>query len=143
MVEIILKPDPLRPGWFFTDERTNSISDTGRWRMASRPHTWHPLTDVYETEDALIVRVEVAGVRETDFNITLTERSLQVRGVRSDTTERRAYHQLEIPFGEFSTELDLPFPILSDQIEAVYNDGFLRILLPKARPMHIKVGNSL
>ena len=86
------------------------------------------------------MRVEIAGMREADFAINLVERSLVIRGTRQDIQERRSYHQMEIPFGEFSTEIDLQVPIASDNIEAVYRDGFLRVTLPKARPQQIKIG---
>ena len=114
--------------------------DTQHWRIATRPHVWRPPTDVYETEDAIIVRVEIAGMREGDFSVNLVDRSLFISGNRQDVQERRSYHQMEIPFGEFSTEIDLLVPIVSDQIEAVYRDGFLRVILPKARPHQIKIG---
>jgi HSP20 family protein len=78
-------------------------------------------------------------MRESDFTISLVERSLTIRGIRQDTPERRAYHQMEIPFGEFSTEIELPYMIIPDKVEAIYRDGFLRISLPIAQPKHIKV----
>jgi HSP20 family protein len=78
-------------------------------------------------------------MREADFTISLIERSLTIRGIRQDTSERRAYHQMEIAFGEFNTEVELPYQIISDKVEATYRDGFLRITLPIAQPKHIKV----
>ena len=83
------------------------------WRIAMRPHLWRPPTDMYETEEAIVIRVEIAGMREQDFNVALEDRTLTIRGIRSDTSERRAFHQMEIPFGEFSTEVELPAPILA------------------------------
>lgn len=139
MEELFVSADSSRRVWHITDDFQNPHIDTSRWRTPSRPHTWRPPTDVYETEDAIVIRVEVAGMQESDFTISLVERSLTVRGIRQDTPERRAYHQLEIPFGEFSTELDLPYPIVSDKVEATYRDGFLRIVLPITQPKHIKV----
>jgi len=139
MVDVTVSSDSLRHVWHISDDYQNSLTETPRWRIISRPHAWRPLTDVYETEDAIIIRVEVAGMRESDFTISLVERSLTIRGVRQDTAERRAYHQMEIPYGEFNTEVELPYPIISEQVEAVYRDGFLRIMLPKAQPKHIKV----
>ncbi len=139
MVDVTVSSDSLRHVWHISDDYQNSLTETPRWRIISRPHAWRPLTDVYETEDAIIIRVEVAGMRESDFTISLVERSLTIRGVRQDTAERRAYHQMEIPFGEFNTEVELPYAIISEQVEAVYRDGFLRIMLPKAQPKHIKV----
>ena len=94
---------------------------------------------MYETDDAIIVRVEIAGMRETDFSIALINRNLIVRGIRPDVNEKRAFYQMEIPFGEFSTEIELPFPITSNGVEALYRDGFLRIILPKAKPHQIKI----
>ncbi len=136
---ISVSPDSMRHVWHISEDFQNSITETPRWRMISRPHAWRPPTDVFENDDALIVRVEVAGMRETDFTISLVERNLTIRGIRQDISEKRAYHQMEIPFGEFSTEIELPFRVVSEKVEATYHDGFLRILLPKETPRHIQV----
>ena len=139
MEDISVSSDSMRRVWHISEDFQNSLTDTSRWRIISRPHAWRPPTDVYETEDAITIRVEVAGMRESDFTISLVERNLTIRGIRQDTTERRAYHQMEIPFGEFSTQLELPHEINSDKVDAVYRDGFLRITLPIAHPKRIKV----
>lgn len=139
MEEIYVSPDSMRRIWHISDDFQNPLAETTRWRISSRPHTWRPPTDVYETDDSIIIRVEVAGMHEADFTISLVERSLTIRGIRQDSSEKRAYHQMEIPFGEFSTELELPYAIVADKVEATYRDGFLRISLPIAQPKHIKV----
>ena len=139
MEDITVSSDSMRRVWHITEDFQNSITGTSQWRIISRPHAWRPPTDVYETEDAIIVRVEVAGMRDADFTISLVERSLTIRGVRQDTSERRAYHQMEIAFGEFYSELELPYLIIPDKVEATYRDGFLRVVLPIAQPKHIKV----
>jgi HSP20 family molecular chaperone IbpA len=131
MVEPIVQSDLQPLGWFISEDLPNTLSEQPRWRIGARPHVWRPPTDVYETEDAITVRIEVAGMRQSDFSIFLVERSLTVRGVRQDTSERRAYHQMEIPFGEFSTEVDLPYPVIAEEIEASYCDGFIKLILPK------------
>jgi HSP20 family protein len=104
-----------------------------------RTTAWRPPTDVYESEDVLVVRVEIAGMREEDFVIQLNGRILTIRGVRQDLPERRAYHQMEIRFGEFSIDLELPFHIDPEQVQATYSNGFLRVQLPKARPRQIPI----
>jgi len=63
----------------------------------------------------------------------------KIRGNRPDILERRAYHQMEIFFGEFSTEVELPAPVLSDEVTAEYLAGFLRLVFPKDRPKKIRV----
>lgn len=122
-------------------ENSSSLStDELRWRLLHHPRLWRPPTDVFETEDLLIVRVEIAGMREEDFTISLEDRRLVIGGSRPDQAERRAYHQMEIPFGEFSTEIELFVPVVPDKVEAVYKDGFLKIALPKAKPRQILIG---
>lgn len=136
--EMNLKSEPLRISWT-AEEVQYRMSDGFRWRIITRPHIWRPPTDVYELEDAVVVRVEIAGVRESDFNISLENQFLTIRGVRNDISERRAYHQMEIPFGEFGVDVELPHPIIADKIDAVYRDGFLRITLPKSQPRRIPI----
>ncbi len=139
MEDISVSSDSMRRVWHISEDFQNQVTDTSRWRIISRPHAWRPPTDVYETEDTIVVRVEVAGMKEADFTISLVERSLSIRGIRQDTSERRAYHQMEIAFGEFHTEVELPYLVIPDKVGATYRDGFLRITLPIAQPKRVKV----
>jgi HSP20 family molecular chaperone IbpA len=141
MVELSLKTEMSRPTWSFAEENPYHTPESVHWRFAMRAHIWRPPTDMYETEETIVIRVEIAGMREQDFTVALEERTLSIRGVRSDPSERRAFHQMEIPFGEFSTEVELPSPIVPEGVEAIYREGFLQITLPKVRPQHIQVGN--
>jgi HSP20 family protein len=138
MPNLLVTSLPIRSGWTSEDNQ-NSLFDDPRLRSVSRSHPWRPPTDVYETDTDIIVRVEVAGMRETDFTISIVDRSLLIKGSRQDLNERRAYYQMEIPFGEFSTEIELSTSVVVEQSDASYRDGFLRITLPKSLPKHIKV----
>jgi HSP20 family protein len=109
------------------------------WRLSIRTPAWRPPTDLFETEDAIIVRMEVAGMTEDGFTIELDGKSLMIRGTRQDMAERRAYHQMEIHFGEFVCELELPVVVDAGRVEAVYQNGFLRISLPKTLPRQIPI----
>ena len=139
MGDVSVSSDSMRLIWHISEDFQNSISDTSRWRIISRPYAWRPPTDVYETDNAIIIRVEIAGMRESDFAISLIGRNLRIRGIRQDTSEKRAYHQMEIPFGEFSTEFELPYLVNSNEVGAIYRDGFLLITLPILQPKHINV----
>lgn len=109
-------------------------------RTVRHGRVWVPPTDVYETEDMLVALVELAGVKQSDFTVSLFERRLIVTGVRVDHGPvRRAYHQMEVPFGEFRIEVDLPVSVEASKVDAQYADGFLRILLPKLKPHNIPV----
>jgi HSP20 family protein len=140
--EIEAKPGSLRPGWFLSEDVQSLTPGASRGRNTLRPHAWRPPTDVYETEEALVIRVEIAGMDEKDFTISLTERFLSIRGVRQETPERRAYHQMEIFFGEFLSEVELPVPVQPEKVSAEYKSGFLWLVLPKEQPLRIRVSDE-
>ena len=109
------------------------------WGIKRRTHTWRPPTDVYETDGAYLVRVEIAGMKGADFSVTFDKQALVIRGVRSDEGSQKAYHQMEISYGEFETAVQVPEPVKVPEIEASYVDGFLRVELPKAQPKVISI----
>ena len=101
------------------------------WQV--RSNVWSPPTDEYETDEAYVVRVEIAGMREEDFEVAVENHTLTISGFRSDLPERRAYHQMEIRFGKFTAAIGLPGPVNVDEARAKYKDGFLTIALPKIK----------
>ena len=107
------------------------------WQVYSS--VWSPPTDLFESEEALVVRVEIAGMKQEDFEVALENNVLLIAGTRSDSPERRAYHQMEIRFGKFATSVALPAPVDAEAARAEYKDGFLTVTLPKAKPNQIKV----
>ena len=107
------------------------------WQV--RSSVWSPPTDMYETEEVYVIRVEIAGMREDDFEVLLENNTLLISGSRPDFTERRAYQQMEIRFGKFSTALNLPGPVNIEQARAEYRNGFLTVVLPKATSNQTKV----
>lgn len=109
-----------------------------RWVVMRHTHTWRPPTDVYETDEAIVVRVEVAGMREADFHVELAGRLLVISGARQDPCSKVAYHQLEIRYGEFRVEVYLHWPIDPEGIEAEYADGFLHVTLPRGAVRKIR-----
>jgi HSP20 family protein len=109
------------------------------WQVNVHSYTWSPPTDVYETEASFVIRVEVAGMSESDFTIDIQENFIVISGVRSESPERRAFRQMEIRFGEFSTAVELPLGVDVSKAEADYKDGFLNVILPKLRPTNIPI----
>jgi HSP20 family protein len=79
---------------------------------------------------------------EGDFSISIDQNILSIAGTRPEIEERRAYYQMEIPFGEFSTEVEIPSPVTIDEVRAEYRDGFLMVTLPKAKPKEIKINKE-
>ena len=108
--------------------------------------SWQPATDVYETEDSLVVQVELAGVREEDIDITLFADHLSVAGTRRNrTSATAAYHLAGILYGSFTVTIPVMADVDRDGVEASFEDGLLTVLLPKAssnKPLAISVATS-
>jgi HSP20 family protein len=121
-----------------------AISETRRealhaigWHVRSA--AWSPPTDVYETEEACVVKMEIAGMRDEDFEVAFERNVLAIRGQRPDFNERRAYHQMEIRFGRFDVAVEIPVLVDLERAGAEYKDGFLVVLLPKVSSKKEKV----
>jgi HSP20 family protein len=106
--------------------------------FSTLPHNvWSPPTDVYETPDAYVIRVEIPGVsREGDLHIELNHNVLTVRGHRQDHANdtKVGFHQMEIHYGYFEKVVTLPHAIDPDVEPARYSDGFLCIRIKKSEP---------
>lgn len=124
------------------DRLFEDMVPTSRWMSVRQRKTWRPPTDVYETDDYVVVKVEVAGMAGSDFTISFSNHVLTITGTRLDPASKLAYQQLEIPYGDFHTEVYLPWAIDDDDVEATYDDGFLKVILPKARSRKIRVVES-
>lgn len=99
-----------------------------------QPSPWRPATEVYETPDALVVRTEIAGMDEGNLIVSIDGDLLVIQGHRPDRCpdDRRSYHEARIPYGAFRVETYIPFPVEADQTIAEYQNGFLRIVLPRS-----------
>jgi HSP20 family protein len=111
------------------------------FRLRQQGRSWRPPTDVHESDSAFTVLVEVAGMRGIEISVTLEGDLLRIRGARPEAEPGRAYHQMEINYGDFLVEVRLPVPIEREQINASYSDGFLKVVLPKAQPRRIPVND--
>ncbi len=104
-----------------------------RLSSASSNVEWAPNTDIYETETSFVVRMEIAGVSQEDVHVSMSERTLLVRGRRPDPcrTKRCHFRQMEIDYGFFERRLAIPQTVNARKIKANCKNGFLTIELPK------------
>src|SRR5688500_7584804 len=110
-------------------ETRREILQAIHWQV--RSSVWSPPTDIYENQNGYVIKVEIAGMSEDDFEVIVENNILMISGNRPDSPERRAYHQMEIQFGKFEIAVDLPAPVDMENARAQYEDGFLTINLPK------------
>jgi HSP20 family protein len=122
--------------------RRERPEETPEVQIYLRPHAtllridetvWHPPTDVFESEDAYHIKVELGGMERREIEVVLDDITLAIRGRRIDTSppNKIRYRQAEIKYGRFEVRLALPADVDLDAIEAVYRNGFLDVTLPK------------
>ena len=107
----------------------------------ARSLRFQPCADIYETADALVIKIELPGIHPDRLSITLAadDRTLTIAGeraeMREEHRERVRFYQLEICYGFFEREISLPPGVHFDRdaITANYKDGFLVIALPRRR----------
>lgn len=94
-------------------------------------HTPH--VDMYSTSGKLVIEVELAGVKKNDIEVTLDGQLLTVRGVKYECfdEEKINYVCMERAFGKFQRDIDIPFPVDSARIKAVYKNGILTVTVPR------------
>lgn len=105
-----------------------------RQRSVLKMGEWRPSTDVYETPDHLVVKMELAGVAEEAIDITLYADHLVVSGSRMDrqpADEHAAFREAGIHYGPFRAEVVIPRPIDGERVTATMESGMLTITLPR------------
>jgi|SRR5919197_6233962 HSP20 family protein len=130
-------PTIVRKAFSTTTETRREVLHAVSWHVRS---TWSPPTDVYETEGNCVIKIEIAGMRDEDFEVAFEDNLLMISGHRPDVNERRAYYQMEIRFGKFEIAVELPVKVNMEKATAVYQDGFLVIMLPKINSSQGEVG---
>ena len=105
---------------------------------------WTPALDMYEDKDNIHVRLELAGMKREDIDLSLHDGSLSISGERkcADQPKDAEVYRSERFFGRFQRTVSLPTPVAVDKVKAQYRDGVLTITLPKAeeaKPKHIDV----
>jgi HSP20 family protein len=103
-------------------------------RGAGSQGLWHPLVDVYDRPDEIVVELELPGMKGQHMDVSLEQEHLIIEGSRSrrqDYDEKEGYYR-ERPMGPFHRVIHLPCAVDEDAIAAQYGDGLLTVRLPKA-----------
>jgi HSP20 family protein len=101
-------------------------------RVSMSGRLWNPAADVYRTADGWIVKVDLAGVAESDLEVVLDDNTLRISGIRRDTfceAEDVICQQLEITYSRFEKILSFPASIAGAKLIRDYRDGLLILYL--------------
>lgn len=101
----------------------------------NRTASWQPCCDMVETDEAIVVDVELPGVKREDVRLEVEGDVLHITGERRAmaTRQGRNYHYLEQHYGRFERQLRLPRTVDRSAIRAEFDSGILSITLPKQR----------
>lgn len=97
--------------------------------------------DAFQTNDAVVVKAPIAGVKPQDLEISVTDEVLHVRGHRRQESQedKDSYFVQECYWGSFSRSFVLPVPVDADKAQANLKDGILTVVIPKQERSKTKV----
>ena len=108
---------------------------------AARP--WTPAVDILETENDLLLTMDVPGITMSDVEIRLENNNLNIQGQRKfEQVNGKGYHRIERNYGSFARSFTLPNTVDTERVRAEYKNGVLTVTLPKkevAKPRTIRV----
>ena len=140
---ILNRWDPFRDLQRLQDEVSRAFDDRS-YGHGGESVGWTPKVDIYEDEEGVALRFELAGVEPKDVDIRFENGVLTLRGERKlDREDRREnYHRVEVSYGTFTRSFSLPGTIDAEKIKAESKNGVLTVHLPKkpeAKPKSIQV----
>lgn len=112
----------------FSTSYSRSFGDEGMARGA-----WAPNVDIFENKDEIVLEAELPGMDREDFELTVENNVLTLRGERRFEKKEEAgnFHRVERSYGAFSRSFTLPQSVASDGVTAEYKNGLLRVVLKK------------
>ena len=142
----VIRWDPYRELSSFADRFNRALGTvSGRDRDEEMSMgAWIPPVDIAEDKDRIVLTAELPGFREDQVKIQMEGGVLTIRGERKFEDEKngRNFHRVERSYGQFVRSFTLPNNVDREQIRAAFDNGLLRIELPKtaeARPREIKI----
>ena len=132
----VVKYDPFRELRSLQDEMTRLFSGVmpAQFNREEMTHgAWAPSVDIYEDKDRLILEAELPGMKRDDFEISVENNVITLRGERKfeKKTDGDNYHRVERSYGSFTRSFTLPQTVTAEGATADFEDGVLRVSLPK------------
>lgn len=135
--------DPFRDITTLRDEMNRLFNRTVGEGVSSGS-AWTPAVDIFDTDQAIVLRAELPGLTPEDIDIEIDDNVLTLKGERrfEETVQEGRYYRLERAYGHFQRNITLPQGVKADEISASFDNGVLSVRVPKAdevRPRKIAV----
>jgi HSP20 family protein len=126
---------PHRP-WWSPFEEMEKMFEREFPRLWPEEVGFTPVCDVYQTDKDVVVETSVPGVEPEKVDVSVEDDTLAIKGETKKKVEvkRKDYFRKEIRTGSFSRVVTLPVPIVSEKAKAEFENGILKVTIPKAAP---------
>jgi HSP20 family protein len=136
MIMNIVRYDPFRELRGLQDEMNrlfSGMNPSAPNREEMVHGAWMPNVDIYDDKDQLILEAELPGMKQDDFDISIENNVITLKGERrfEKKAEGDNYHRIERAYGTFSRSFTLPQEVSAEGATADFEDGILRVTLPK------------
>ena len=145
----ITRWDPFREVVALQNRMNSLFRDLNEGESPLTTASFVPAVDIYEDDKKVVLKLEVPGIEEKDLDVRVENHTLTVKGERKFEKEEKEenFHRIERRYGSFYRAFTLPSTVDTENVEASYNAGVLKLELkkkPEAQPKQIKVnvGNS-
>jgi len=106
-------------------------------RRTGKESPWAPDMDIKETDNEIMLKADLPGMKMEDINVSIEEGRLNISGERKMEKEEKGkdFVRVERAYGSFSRSFTLGIPVKEDEVKASYRDGVLEVTIPKVEPM--------
>ncbi|MDQ7055352.1 MAG: Hsp20/alpha crystallin family protein [Persephonella sp.] len=96
--------------------------------------TWNPRVDIYEKDNKLIIEAEIPGAKKEDVEVKIKDNAVVIRGeVKKEEEEKeKTYYRSERFYGVFERVIPLPVEVKTEEAKATFENGILKVEIPKA-----------
>lgn len=141
---VITRWDPFREVASLQNRMNSLFRDLNEGDNPLTTASFVPAVDIYEDEKKVVLKLEVPGVDQKDLDVSVENHTLTVKGERKFESEEKEqnFHRIERRYGSFFRAFTLPSTVDSENVQAVYNNGVLKLELAKkaeAQPKQIKI----
>lgn len=135
---MVKRTDPFRDLVSLSEMMSRILDNELRHRLGAKPEAqsdWVPPVDLIELEDKFVLKADLPGLDKKDITVEVVDQHLILKGERRFKRQisEEKYHRLECAYGKFYRAFSLSCEIELDQVNAVYNNGILEVVLPKTK----------
>ena len=126
---------------------SSTFSRTGGENDQMMQGAWNPNVDIYENQNQIVIEAELPGMKPEDVDISIENNVLTIHGERKfeKKDENDNFHRVERSYGSFTRSFTLPPTVSSENADAEFENGVLRLTLAKreeAKPRRIEIKNK-